>query len=154
VIAGRLENLRASDYPAERLELIVAADGSNDRTVERARSVRGTTVVHRADRRGKLAAIAHAWEVASGDILVVTDANNVFAPDTLRELTAPFADPEVGVVTGRKAIDDGSGRPLDRAESLYWRYESRLKEWETTVGSVPAVAGEILAFRRSAFHVP
>jgi poly-beta-1,6-N-acetyl-D-glucosamine synthase len=58
------------------------------------------------------------------------------------------------VTTGRKAIDDGRGRPLDRAEGLYWRYESKLKEWETAVGSVTAVAGEILAFRREAFPVP
>ncbi len=67
---------------------------------------------------------------------------------------APFADREVGVVTGRKLIDDGSGRSLDRAEGLYWRYESALKSWETTTGSVAAVAGEILAFRRAAFRVP
>jgi poly-beta-1,6-N-acetyl-D-glucosamine synthase len=154
VIVSRLENLRASAYPVELIELIVAADGSQDRTVARAQSVPGTIVLHRPERLGKLAAIGHAWEVASGDILVVTDANNKFAPETLRELTAPFADGEVGVVTGRKAIDDGTGRPLDRAEGVYWRYESKLKEWETTVGSVPAVAGEILAFRRAAFQVP
>lgn len=154
VIVQRLENLRESAYPPELVELIVAADGSEDRTVELAQSVPGTIVLHRPERRGKLAAIGHAWEAASGDVLIVTDANNKFAPETLRELTAPFADAEVGVVTGRKTIDDGSGRPLDRAEGLYWRYESKLKEWETTVGSVPAVAGEILAFRRAAFQVP
>jgi cellulose synthase/poly-beta-1,6-N-acetylglucosamine synthase-like glycosyltransferase len=55
-------------------------------------------------------------------------------------------------VTGRKAIDDGSGRPLDRAEGLYWRYESRIKGWESQIGSTTGVAGEILAFRRAAFH--
>ncbi len=154
VIVQRLENLRSCNYPSDHVELIVAADGSDDRTAERAKSVPGTTVLRSPERRGKLAAVARGWEVASGDILVVTDANNVFASETLRELTAPFADPEVGVVTGRKAIDDGSGRPLDRAEGLYWRYESRLKEWETAVGSVPAVAGEILAFRRDAFQMP
>ena len=154
LIVGRLENVRASDYPGDRIELIVAADGSDDRTADLAEAVPGTIVLRAAERRGKLAAVVRGWEAASGDVLVVTDANNVFAPETLRELTAPFADPNVGVVTGRKAIDDGTGRPLDRAEGLYWRYESRLKEWETTVGSVPAVAGEILAFRRAAFQVP
>jgi poly-beta-1,6-N-acetyl-D-glucosamine synthase len=80
VIVSRLENLRASAYPVELIELIVAADGSQDRTVARAQSVPGTIVLHRPERLGKLAAIGHAWEVASGDILVVTDANNKFAP--------------------------------------------------------------------------
>ena len=154
VIVPKLENLRGLDYPRDRIEVIVAADGSDDGTVEAARGVEGTKVLHEPQRRGKLAALGRAANVASGDILVVTDANNMLSKDALRELSAPFADPAVGVVTGRKAIDDGSGRALDRAEGLYWRYESKLKQWESAAGSVPAVVGELLAFRREAFQVP
>jgi cellulose synthase/poly-beta-1,6-N-acetylglucosamine synthase-like glycosyltransferase len=108
-------------------------------------------VLHRPERQGKLAAVERAAAVARGELLVLTDANNRFEARALRELVAPFADPSVGVVTGRKAIDEGGGRALDHAEGLYWRYESRLKEWESRAGSVTAVAGEILAFRREAF---
>ncbi len=97
--------------------------------------------------------MVHAAGVATGDILVFSDANNLYTPETLRAVVAPFADPSVGVVTGRKIIDDGTGRALDRAEGLYWRYESALKTWETATGSVAAVAGEIIAFRREAFRV-
>jgi biofilm PGA synthesis N-glycosyltransferase PgaC len=153
-IARKLENCAELDYPRELLELIVAADGSDDGTDDIARGFPGVRVLHRPERRGKLAAMNRAAEVAAGDVLVFSDANNRYARRALREIVAPFADPEVGVVTGRKAIDDGSGRPLDRAEGLYWRYESRLKQWESTIGSVTAVAGEILAFRREAFPSP
>lgn len=154
VIRSRLENAFALDYPRERLEVLVAADGSSDRTADVARSVAGTRVLHEPERRGKLAAMNRAADAASGEILVFSDANNHYSANAIRELVAPFADPAVGVVTGRKAIDDGTGRALDRAEGLYWRYESKLKEWETSVGSVTAVAGEILAFRREAFPSP
>jgi poly-beta-1,6-N-acetyl-D-glucosamine synthase len=152
VIVWRLANIADLDYPAERLEVIVVADGSNDRTAELARSMAGTKVLHRSKRAGKRAAIERGVEAARGEILLLTDANNRFTPETIRALVAPFADPLVGVVTGRKAIDDEMGRPIDRAEGLYWRYESRIKAWESTVGSTTGVAGEILAFRREAFQ--
>jgi biofilm PGA synthesis N-glycosyltransferase PgaC len=152
VIVWRLANIADLDYPADRLEVIVVADGSDDRTAELARSMGDTKVLHRPERRGKRAAIERGVEAATGEILLLTDANNRFTKETIRELVAPFADPLVGVVTGRKAIDDEMGRPLDQAEGLYWQYESRIKAWESTVGSTTGVAGEILAFRREAFQ--
>ena len=154
IIRDKLENTRALDYPRDRLEILVVADGSDDATAEVANQVEGVRVLHEPERRGKLAAMNRGAAAADGEILVFSDANNRYSPNVLRELVAPFADPSVGVVTGRKAIDDGEGRPLDRAEGLYWRYESKIKEWETSIGSVTAVAGEILAFRRDAFPAP
>jgi cellulose synthase/poly-beta-1,6-N-acetylglucosamine synthase-like glycosyltransferase len=93
-------------------------------------------------------------DAAAGEILVFSDANNRYGRGTVRALVAPFADPSVGVVGGRKAIDDGHGRPLDRAEGAYWRYEARLKQWENATGSVPGVPGEIVAFRRESYQRP
>ena len=154
VIDGKLQNVAALDYPRERLEVIVITDGSDDETPDLARRHRGVKVLHRPERAGKLAAMNRAAGEAWGEVLVFSDANNSYTPGALREIAARFADPTVGLVTGRKQIDDGHGRPLDRAEGLYWRYESKLKEWESSVGSVTAVAGEILAFRREAFHSP
>lgn len=151
VIGDRLRNCLELDYPRDRLELMVAADGSDDGTAEIAGEFEGVRVLHRPERAGKLDAMHRAARAASGQILVFSDANNRYSRGALRELIAPFADPSVGAVTGRKAIDHGSGRAIDRAEGLYWRYESKLKEWESASGSVAAVAGEILAFRREAF---
>jgi cellulose synthase/poly-beta-1,6-N-acetylglucosamine synthase-like glycosyltransferase len=154
IIEHKLRDTMALDYPADRLEVVAACDGSDDETAMRAARVEGVTVLHEAERRGKLAAMNRAFDATSGDVVVFSDANNSYSPNALRELVAPFADPNVGVVTGRKAIDDGSGRALDRAEGLYWRYESKIKAWESTVGSVSAGVGEMLAFRRSAYQRP
>ncbi len=154
VIETKLRNTADLDYPAERLEVVVITDGSDDATPDKAREHAGVRVLHRPERAGKLAAMNRAATEARGEILVYSDANNAYSRDAIRRLVAPLADEQVGVVTGRKAIDDGSGRALDRAEGLYWRYESLLKTWETASGSVTAVAGEILAFRRAAFVEP
>lgn len=153
VIEGKLANTAALDYPPERLEVMVVADGCEDDTVDRARAFPGTKVLFEPERRGKLAAITRAAVEASGDVLVFSDANNHYSRHALRELVAPLADESVGVVTGRKQIVGGGDRSLDGAEGLYWRYESKLKQWESAVGSSAAVAGEILAFRREA-HAP
>jgi poly-beta-1,6-N-acetyl-D-glucosamine synthase len=154
VIEARLANALELDYPRDRLELIVVTDGSSDDTPDRARQVPGVRLLHRPERGGKLAAMNRGAEQASGELLVFSDANNTYSVNALRELAAPFADPAVGMVTGRKAIDDGAGRPLDRAEGLYWRYESKLKTWESAVGSVVGAPGEIVAFRREAYASP
>ena len=153
-ILPRLENAQAMDYPAGRLEVIVVADGSDDRTAELASTVPGVRVLHEPERLGKLPAITRAAAAATGAVLVFSDANNRYTPETIRELVAPFADPSVGVVTGRKAIDDSGGRALDRAEGLYWRYESKIKTWESAIGSTVGAAGEVVAFRREAFRPP
>lgn len=154
VIEAKLRNAAELDYPPERLEVVVVTDGSDDATPERAGRMPGVRVLHRPERRGKLAAMNRAVETATGDVLVFSDANNLYSRDALRELVRPLADPAVGLVTGRKAIDDAQGSALDRAEGLYWRYESKIKEWESASGSVVGVAGEILAFRREAYRSP
>jgi len=154
VIRLRIRNALELDYPSSHLEVVVVADGSDDATRERAEAVPGVHVVYQPERRGKLAAMNHGAQRSSGEILVFSDANNMYARDAIRALVAPFADRRVGMVTGRKTIDDGTGRPLDRAEGLYWRYESQLKIWESAVGSVVGAAGEIVAFRREAYRPP
>jgi biofilm PGA synthesis N-glycosyltransferase PgaC len=154
VIDERLRNVGELEYPRDRLEVIVVTDGSDDATPQRAAQFDGVRVLHESERRGKLAAMNRGVAVATGEVLVFSDANNRYTPDTLRELVIPMADPTVGLVSGRKIIDDGSGRALDRAEGLYWRYESKLKEWESATGSVVGAAGEILAFRREAYRSP
>ncbi|MDP8968672.1 MAG: glycosyltransferase family 2 protein [Actinomycetota bacterium] len=154
LIEGKLRDTLRLDYPPHRLEVVAVCDGSDDDTAARAARVEGVTVLYEPERRGKLAAMNRAFDATDGDVVVFSDANNRYSANTLRELVAPLADPAVGVVTGRKGIDDGSGRPLDQAEGLYWRYESKIKAWESTFGSVSAAVGEMLAFRRQAYQRP
>ncbi len=155
VIAQKLDNSLALDYPPDRLEIIVAADGSDDRTVEIVEQFagRGVALSFDAPRRGKMAAINRAMAIAQGEIVVFSDANNLYAADTLRQLTQPFGDPKVGAVTGAKSIWHADGA-LGRSEGLYWRYESFIKTQETRLGCSVGAPGEIFAIRRSLFVPP
>ncbi|MCB2223814.1 MAG: glycosyltransferase family 2 protein [Actinobacteria bacterium] len=151
VIGAKLHQSLALDYPPDRLQIVVAADGSDDRTVEIASSFadRGVVVLHRPERAGKLAAITRAVAASTGDVIVFSDANNRYDEAALREMAAPFADPEVGAVSGRKAVVDDDA--LGYSEGLYWRYESAVKRWETRLGCTVGVNGEIIAVRRELF---
>ena len=128
MIADKVANVLGSDYPAELMELIVASDGSGDATVDAARRA-GATQVLDLPRIGKLAALNSAAQAAAGEILVFTDADSLFEPGTLRELTSNFADERVGGVAANvvRCVQE-DGRPVARGEGLYWRYERLLKK--------------------------
>jgi len=147
VIEAKVANALALDYPRERLELIVASDGSADATAERARAA-GADLVLELPRRGKLAAQNAAAERASGELLAFSDANSVWRPDALKRLVEPFADPAVGYACGQVRFLDAAG---DNMEGAYWRYEMRVREMESTLGGVTAGNGAIYAVRASAY---
>ncbi len=147
VIAAKVANALALDYPRDRLEVIVASDGSADGTVERARTA-GADLVLDLPRGGKVTAQNAAAERASGDVLAFSDANSVWSPDALRHLIEPFADPGVGYVCGQVRFLDSDG---DNVEGSYWRYEMALRELESALAGVTAGNGAIYAVRRDAY---
>jgi cellulose synthase/poly-beta-1,6-N-acetylglucosamine synthase-like glycosyltransferase len=149
VIAAKVANALALDYPRERLELIVASDGSTDATVERARAA-GADLVLDLPRGGKIAAQNAAAERASGELLAFSDANSEWRPDALRHLIEPFADPAIGYACGQvRFVDEGGGN----LEGAYWRYEMAVREMESALAGVTAGNGAIYAVR-SAAYVP
>lgn len=159
-IAQKIENSLALDYPPERLQILVAADGSTDCTAQIVAAYADRDVgppsvglSYEPARRGKMAAINRAMPRATGEIVVFSDANNFYQADALRELVRPFADARVGAASGAKVITKGDG-VLGESEGLYWRYESFIKEKETAVHSAVGVAGEMLAMRRHLFEPP
>ena len=126
MIERKVANALALDYPRDRLELIVASDGSADRTVELAREA-GADLVLDLPRGGKIAAQNAAVDAAPGDILAFSDANAFWAPGALRHLVAPFADPDVGYACGQVRFTDDGGNE----EGAYWRYEMAVRELES-----------------------
>jgi cellulose synthase/poly-beta-1,6-N-acetylglucosamine synthase-like glycosyltransferase len=150
VIGERVANIRALDYPAQLVELIVACDGSPDETASRARGA-GADVVLELPRGGKIRAQDAAVERARGEIVAFSDANVTWEPDALRRLVAPFADLRVGYVCGEvQLIDAATG---SNQEGLYWRYELALRALESRVRSVTGGNGAIYATRREAYLV-
>lgn len=155
VIAAKLENSLKLEYPPEKLQILVAADGSSDSTPDIVAQFadQGVELNYQPQRQGKMAAINRAMPRARGEIIVFSDANNLYDTQTLPELVKPFADPAVAVVSGAKTIiKDGSS--LGHSEGLYWRYESFIKQQESRLGNCMGVAGEILALRRELFEPP
>jgi len=147
VIAEKVANALSLDYPRERLELIVASDGSSDTTVEAARGA-GADLVLDLPRAGKIAAQNAAAERASGEILAFSDANSSWRPDALLRLVEPFADPVVGYVCGQVRFLDPAG---DNQEGLYWRYEMSVRELESGLGGITAGNGAIYALRAESY---
>jgi cellulose synthase/poly-beta-1,6-N-acetylglucosamine synthase-like glycosyltransferase len=147
VIERKVRNALGLDYPRERLEVIVASDGSSDRTVELAR-VAGADLVLDLPRAGKVAAQNAAVERARGELLAFSDANALWAPDAMRQLVTSFADPRVGYVCGQlRLAADGSANE----EGAYWRYEMAVRELESDLGGITAGNGAIYATRRDSY---
>ncbi len=149
VIAQRIANLRALDYLEDRVELIVACDGSPDATAERAREA-GADLVLELPRGGKIRAQDAAVERARGEIVAFSDANAVWEPSALTRLAAPFVDPKVGYVCGDVTFLNERGT---NQEGVYWRYEMAVRSLESRLRSVTAGNGAIYATRREAYLV-
>src|ERR1700761_3373725 len=148
VIATKVADALRLDWPRERLQIIVADDGSTDATPERAREA-GADLVLELPPGGKVAALNAAVEEADGELLAFSDANAEWAPDALRRLLAPFADERVGYVCGQVRFLAPSG---DNLEGAYWRYEMAIREMESELAGVTAGNGAIYAVRRSAYE--
>jgi cellulose synthase/poly-beta-1,6-N-acetylglucosamine synthase-like glycosyltransferase len=155
-IAAKLDNALALDYPAGSLEIIVASDGSSDKTVEIAGSYSSAGVrCLDLPRRGKIFALIDAVEASSGEILVFSDANTMFEPRALDMIVRNFADEDVGGVCGNQlhakaAIGDSSGH----GEQAYWSYDKWLKTLESRTGSIVSADGAIYAIRKNLFQAP
>jgi cellulose synthase/poly-beta-1,6-N-acetylglucosamine synthase-like glycosyltransferase len=145
VIARRIENLLALDYPKDKLQIVVSSDASSDGTEEIAAQYQGVKVISN-DRGGKVAAQDRAVRETDSEIVAFSDANATWSDDALRKLVRSFADPDVAYVCGQLKIlaADGSNQ-----EGVYWSYEMVQRAAESALGSVTGGNGSIYAVRRS-----
>jgi len=153
-IAARIDNVLSLDYPADRLEIVLASDGSADDTVERARAYErsGVRVVAFANRRGKASVLNDTVPRCRGEIVVLGDARQSFEPGALRALVAAFADPRVGAVSGELVLSDNAGTGAERGVGAYWRFEKSIRSSESLVDSTLGATGAIYALRRRLFE--
>jgi cellulose synthase/poly-beta-1,6-N-acetylglucosamine synthase-like glycosyltransferase len=151
VIAAKVENALALDYPRELLELIVACDGCADATAARAREA-GADVVLELARGGKIRAQDAAVRGARGEIVAFSDANALWEPGAARALVGAFADPKVGYACGQvRFVQAAQGDEATNQEGLYWRYEMSVRLLESRLRSITAGNGAIYATRREAY---
>lgn len=143
-IGARLDNLLSLDYPRDRLQLIVASDGSSDGTddIVRRYADRGVELVTIATPSGKPTALNRGVAAAHGDLVVFCDARQRIDPGAIRALVAPFADPCVGAVSGELHMSGDNG------PGLYWRYDKLIRAAEGRFDSVVGATGALYAIRR------
>jgi biofilm PGA synthesis N-glycosyltransferase PgaC len=152
VIAEKIENLLALDYPAERLQIVVISDGSTDGTaaiLQQFRSNPRVRVVLKTSSEGKAAGLNDGMKLASGEIVLFTDARQRIESDALRRLMENFADVEVGCVSGELMLGDPERGEAGKGMGLYWRIEKKIRELESASGSVVGATGAIYCVRRA-----
>jgi cellulose synthase/poly-beta-1,6-N-acetylglucosamine synthase-like glycosyltransferase len=152
-IARKIDNLLATEFPLDGLQLIIVSDGSSDSTEQLLQRYSDkVTVVASHESVGKAAALMLGLSKADGEIVVFTDARQTLATDAIPHLVACFADATVGCVSGELMIGD-SDTGITKGLGLYWRLEKFIRQLESQTGSVVGATGAIYAARRNLIPV-
>jgi cellulose synthase/poly-beta-1,6-N-acetylglucosamine synthase-like glycosyltransferase len=149
VLPAKLRNLAALDYPRQKLEVLFVSDASDDGTNQILAASAEVRLIVQTVRSGKPAALNVGVNAASNEILVLSDAATLLAPDALRQLVRHFADPKVGAVCG--ALRFEANTESRQTEGVYWKYESMLRLMEARLGATLTASGALYAMRRMAF---
>ena len=152
IIGQKMSNCRKLDYPSGKLKIVWVTDGSNDSTNELLKAYDDATVLFSPERKGKSAAVTRAMDFVTTPIVVFTDANTILNEGAICEMVKFFQDETVGCVAGEKRIlNDAEEGSANSTEGIYWKYESKLKEWDYRLYSAVGAAGELFALRRELF---
>ena len=156
VIGEKIENSLKLEYPKDKLEIIVFSDASTDRTDEIVKSYaeQGVRLLRIEGRKGKTYCQNEAVKIASGEIIVFSDANSMYEPDAIQKLVRHFADERVGCVSGELRYRSRSDRKHKTVEGerTYWQYDQIIKRLESKVSSLVGASGAIYAVRRELFE--
>ncbi len=152
IIEEKILNTLALNYPSDCIEYIFITDGSTDETasiVSRYPSIKG---MHQTQRNGKIAAVHRAMKEIKSDIVVFTDANTMVNKEAIINICRHYIDPTVGAIAGEKRVQIESQSDATAGEGFYWKYESKLKQWDSELYSVVGAAGELFSIRSSLYQ--
>ena len=151
-IMEKIRNTLQLQYPEGKLELIFVTDGSSDRTPELVAAYPQIRLLHSPERRGKIAAVHRAMDTVTTEVVVFTDANTYLNPDALLNICRHYADAQVGAVAGEKRVQVEDTADATAGEGFYWKYESKLKAWDSELHSVVGAEGELFSIRKSLYQ--
>jgi cellulose synthase/poly-beta-1,6-N-acetylglucosamine synthase-like glycosyltransferase len=151
-LPAKLENLRQINYPTDRLQIVIASDGSIDQTASILRQNASLVLpVILEQSNGKACALNEAVKHATGEILIFLDVRQIVDTNAVSELVSCFADSSVGAVSGELLLETSSNRSSSEALGLYWKLEKIVRKLESASGSVVGVTGAIYAIRRDLY---
>lgn len=152
IIKEKMENIRQLNYPKDKLCVMWVTDGSNDHSNELLSQYDGITLVTSTERKGKAAAMQHGLEVNKAPFVIFTDANTMLNAEAITEIMTLFLHEDVGCVSGEKRVAARhEGQVAAEGEGMYWKYESKLKQWDSDLYSAMGAAGELFAVRMSCY---
>lgn len=150
VIEEKMQNIRALNYPKEKLCVMWVTDGSNDNSNEMLQAYPEVKLVYSPERKGKAAAMQHGLQENKAEYVIFTDANTMLNADAIREIVRQFMKKNVSCVSGEKRVAARhAGQATAEGEGVYWKYESMLKRWDSELYSAMGAAGELFAVRMS-----
>ena len=152
-IERKILNTMALEYPKDKVEIFVGSDGSNDEsaTLVKKFANRGVQLLDFKANRGKTAVQNDLVRRSKGEILIFTDAASFLQRDAIKEIVKSFVDERVGCVAGRMRFVDTDPSLTTQSQSLYWRYELKIRELESNLGSLIGVDGPLYAVRRDSY---
>ncbi|MBS7566246.1 glycosyltransferase family 2 protein [Mucilaginibacter sp. Bleaf8] len=151
-MAEKIKNTLALNYPAGKLQYVFITDGSTDRTPDIIAAYPQITLMHSPERRGKIAAVHRAMTAVNTEVVVFTDANTYLNQDALLNICRHYSDAKVGAVAGEKRVHVDETADATAGEGFYWKYESKLKTWDSELYSVVGAAGELFSIRKSLYR--
>ena len=150
VIEEKMQNIRALNYPQDKLCVMWVTDGSNDNSNDLLQAYPEVKLVYSPERKGKAAAMQHGLQENKAEYVIFTDANTMLNADAIREIVRQFMKKNVSCVSGEKRVAARhAGQATAEGEGLYWKYESMLKRWDSELYSAMGAAGELFAVRMS-----
>ena len=151
-IEEKIQNTLALNYPEGKLKLIFVTDGSTDSTPEIVAKYTDIKLLHSPARLGKISAVHRSILEVETELIVFTDANTFLNADALVLMCRHYAEPKVGAVAGEKRVKIEEAADATAGEGFYWKYESKLKAWDSELYSVVGAAGELFSIRKSQYE--
>jgi cellulose synthase/poly-beta-1,6-N-acetylglucosamine synthase-like glycosyltransferase len=152
-IFSKQKNNYSLDYPVEKLKIIWVTDGSDDGSEKILKQYKDVVVLHEDERKGKINAMNRGIQYVNSPFVVFSDANTLLGKNSILEIVRLFSNPKVGCVSGEKRIfKKENDAAVGAGEGIYWRYESKLKQWDAELYSVVGAAGELFAVRTELYQ--
>jgi len=151
-IENKIKNTLSLEYPSDKIEYIFVTDGSSDNTPDIVRNYPQIKLLHSPERKGKIAAMHRTMHEVSTEIVVFTDANTFLNHKALMNIARHYSDPRVGAVSGEKRVQIDETADATAGEGMYWKYESKLKTWDSEMYSVVGAAGELFSIKTNIYQ--